>query len=366
MKKLLTLAMVAILAASLHAAEQKAADLPAFQRDAIAKQMKAKAPRQRVVYAKKLIAQAKSVPASPNEKTQIFVSIARTSIANAGPATAQLIATIFTSVPVEYLPAVANSLRKNFDQQRNNLSDQQYKAVTQSILSVYGQVAAEEKPDAASVRKGTLVAMLSGASKNPEETSKALIATLPLAEQGVVSGVVAKVAAGDTEAIAAAAGVDEVHATPESEKEANKTTGTPATGVVAAEAEATTEAATEADAPAEADADTDVDTGVTDASVNVEVAADEDPVVNVPLIGRDYADYLGQLGDMMMDAEAVLNGALDANADDFDGEDRPNKTDKPLFVPTLPGEGTNTDTPGNPEPIVKPEPPKPYSGQEEA
>lgn len=328
------LVLVTLLVGISHAQTVASTIANAMDRETITKEIKALAPDARKDYVKMTIAKIKAMPISPEEKTKMIVEASRAMIASAGKVTAAVIAEVYASAPIEMIPAISESLIKNFDQDLNKLSNAQFNAIAKVIIDASVARMDQDHPDAETVRIAALVNMLNAAAKPTIEGEDKVnfVSHLPEDKQEAVEAIVEKLQENDLDAVAAAAGVDEVVDTPDDEKEVPST---------------------------------DDDTSETPADDDTGEADDEGEGAAIPFIARDHADSLGILGDVIMSvgSDLAANTAKDDSAPS-DERDDTDDTDGDVGVPTLPGDGSNTQKPGDGDATTpEPEPSKPYSGQ---
>ncbi len=306
MSKWMLLTMCAVLGVSVAQAAITAGDLtPEALQQAVAGKPRAE---QRQIVKQTLEAIA-SMPMDSNAKLEALVSAARALIG--GGKTADVIAEVFNSMPIEYLPAVANLLAEaNFDQDiqdggkpwPNKQFDDFSVALVKSVAR-YIEVSGTDSP---ALRIGILTATFTKASNDPARTMPQVIAALPPSMQAAAETYVNAQLNDNLAVIAEAAGVDEVEPTPAVDPNADRVVSandTAATTTEASPADATTgvtdTAAGAEDAPLPAEMDYLASPDPADAGSDTETAdqpsdaSGETPDVKVPMLSRYTSDILG-------------------------------------------------------------------------
>lgn len=295
MKKLwILMTAVALLGSGVAMAALTEADLAPTR---IASAIKAKPANERQALAKQILEAIAAQPTDEETKTQQLITAARVLISSGN--SVGMIAEVFNSIPVAYLQPVAETLGTvNFDQQTNGMNDAQYDAFCSKVVSSASRYIEASGTDSPTVRISILAATFSRASSDPERTRPAMIAALPPAMQAAAATYITASEQNNREVIAAAAGVDEVAATP-ADPNANSVvaaataeTAAPAAAPAAAQQVAANEAA-----PAPERQEVPVEplpTTTPTATEKGEVAE-----VKVPLLSRFSTDVLGITVDTM-------------------------------------------------------------------
>ncbi len=328
MKRMLVLAMIAMLSVSTVSAALTEADLtPA----AINRAMVATAPENRQAFAREVINAVASLPIDDATKTERLVSVARALIAGAGPQAVNVIAEIYNSLPVQHLQAVSELLAKNnFNQKTNGLKDEAFDKLVASIVKSASEYIEASGTDSPAVRIGILAAGFTQASSDPERTQGAVLNNVPVAVKGAVTTYLAASAKGERDIIAAAAGVDNVEETPADPD---------ADSVVPGKNDADTATSDSAPPPPPADDPDYLDSEPpSQAEADRGDSGDDADVASVPLLSRWATDGLGM----------VLDNITMATYDWETADPRQVQRSKP--VPTLPGQELDEDTPGLPAP----------------
>ncbi len=195
------------------------------QPDAVTATMATLPREERAAYTKTVIEAVASQNLAPEEKTAALITIARALIAS-GRTTA-VMAEVFASMPIEYLPAVARTLgQTNFAQALNQMNDADYDRLSQRLVKAISEHIIASSADAPAVRCGIAAATFVRASSNSDRTREPVIAALPPAiAAAAIVYMDAELAENDT-ALAAAAGVDNVEAAPEIDPDADNVVST--------------------------------------------------------------------------------------------------------------------------------------------
>ncbi len=315
---------------------------------------------ERAAYAKEVIAAVDALPISEEEKTEMFVTMTRVLI-SAG-ATTDVLAEIYNSMPIEHLPAVAEMLAgADFQQTTNEMTDEQYNALVEKITessAAYIEVSGTDSP---AVRLGILAATFTKGSSNPAATQERVIAAMPESMQAAVATYVEAATTGNTDVLAAAAGVDAINEAPEEDPDADRVVQADESAEDAGDAVADTGADADDAGTEVADADeapaAETEAPVADADTP---AADDEGGVKVPLLSRYSHDVIGITIDTLLstmydwEAECEIGNTLPTMA--FGETETVVGVDEQ--VPT--GGGSTTPQPAP----VTPEPPSPtYANQ---
>ncbi len=147
------------------------------------------------------------MPVEPEKKAASFVNTAVTCIQGAqGNVRYHVIAEVFATVPIPFLPIVTEELSKRFDQEFNKLSDEAYENIATSVIEIATKRNAQT--DDAAVRDTFVVLTFLRGTKNPELEAK-LIALLPDDRtKRLVAGWLPAALNGDYDALLAAADVE--------------------------------------------------------------------------------------------------------------------------------------------------------------
>lgn len=262
----------------------------------IVKAAKEKAPGERQAYAAMVISSIASMPISDEEKTEMTISAARALIAGSKDGNSiGVIAEIYNSTPIQYLPAVAEMLASNFDQSLNGLTDDQMATYIEKIVGRSAAYIEASGCDSPAIRVGILASTFITAAANKEAATAKVASVLPNSVRAAALAYAEDVRNGELETIAQGAGVDveEIADTPTTDPDANNVVENPN-----AEKDAQ-------DAKEIADA---IDRGEGDI-LHREDSEDLDGMSNVPLLSRFAKDVPGMLSDTidstLYDWEAV-------------------------------------------------------------
>ncbi|MBQ9429989.1 MAG: hypothetical protein IJU44_00390 [Kiritimatiellae bacterium] len=128
----------------------------------------------RAEFANRVLKAVSRLPISPEEKAEKFVQVANDLLAQQiGDQKADLIAEIYATTPVEFLPAVTDSLSQKFSPEKNGLSNAAYEKFAETTMDKAAKLNAGT--DEPSVRD-TMVALLfmKGAPQDAELKNKLL------------------------------------------------------------------------------------------------------------------------------------------------------------------------------------------------
>ena len=147
------------------------------------------------------------MPVEPEKKAASFVNVAVACIQTAkGDVRYNVIAEVFATVPVAYLPVVTEELSKRFNQEFNKLSDEAYEEIATSVIKIAAERNAQT--DDPAVRDTFVVLAFLRATDNTELEAK-LLALLPDERtRRLVAGWLPAALNGDYEALLAAADVE--------------------------------------------------------------------------------------------------------------------------------------------------------------
>ncbi len=305
MNKWMVMTMCAVLGVGMAQAELKMGDL---EPEVIQASVTGKARTEQRAIARQTLEAIGAMAMPSDAKLEALVTAARALIA--GGKTADVIAEVFNSMPIEYLPAVANLLAEvNFDQDIQNggkpWPNQRFDDFAAALVKSVSRYIEASGTDSPALRIGILAATFTKASNDATRTQPKVIAALPPAMQGAAAAYVDAQLNGNLELIAAAAGVDSVEETPAEDPNADRVVS--ATPADEATADSAADVANKGDATEE---DSDVIKAETDYLASpvpggdddvAEDAADEDEQdAKVPLLARYTTDVLGITLDTMM------------------------------------------------------------------
>ena len=130
----------------------------------------------RVEFTQKVLKAVNALPVTPEEKSNAFVqAMAACLDVDAGAQQLDLIAEVFATVPVSYLPAVTEQLASNL--KRNNLSDSAYETLANKAIEVASKRNA--KTDEPAVRDTFVTLAFLRGAKDPNAMKDKLIAAIP-------------------------------------------------------------------------------------------------------------------------------------------------------------------------------------------
>jgi len=154
------------------------------------------------------------MPVEPEKKAASFVSTAVNCIQTAkGDVRYTVIAEVFATVPVPFLPVVTEDLSKRFDQEFNKLSDESYEKIASSVIKI--AVKRNDRTDDTAVRNTFVVLAFMRGSDNTELETKLLALMLDERTKRLVAGWLPASLKGDYEALLAAAAVEPLKINPE-------------------------------------------------------------------------------------------------------------------------------------------------------
>ncbi|MFA7173692.1 MAG: hypothetical protein WC340_09795 [Kiritimatiellia bacterium] len=132
---------------------------------------------EKVEFVQRAMTAVSRMPVEPERKAAAFVRTAVSCIqASKGDTRFHVIAEVFATVPVSFLPVVTEELSKRFNQEFNNLSDEAYEEISTSVVKIAAK--RNERADDAAVRNTFVVlAFLRGATNKALEDK--LLALMP-------------------------------------------------------------------------------------------------------------------------------------------------------------------------------------------
>ncbi len=217
MKRMLLLAAVLLGVTTVQAALSTSDLMP----EAVAARIAATPKAARANAVAEILAALDAMPMSEEEKTEAFITMTRVLLSAGG--TTEVLAEIYNSMPVAYLPAVSAILAEaDFQQAVNGMDDEQYNELCEIIVKSTSEYIEASGTDAPAVRIGILVATFVQGSSNPSVTYERALAVVPEAMQAAAETYVAAVTSGKTDVLAAAAGVDLIAETPVEDPDANR------------------------------------------------------------------------------------------------------------------------------------------------
>ncbi len=302
MKKWMALTMCAVLGVSVAQAAMKPSDLAP---EALAAAVAGKPRAEQRALTQQALEAIGAMAMAPEAKMTALVEAARALIG--GGKTVDVIAEVFNSMPIEYLPAVAELLAEvNFAQDIQDdgkpWPDAQFDTFAANIAKSVSRYIEVSGTDSPALRIGIFAATFTQASNDPNRTMPKVIAALPTSMQAAAQTYVGAQMEGNLDLIAAAAGVDAVEETPAEDPSADRVvTRADATDADAKAADEANEPAAEGPIPAEMDyldsPDPAPKSGAADEDGDT---PDEDVEVKVPLLARYSTDVLGIALDSMM------------------------------------------------------------------
>ena len=156
------------------------------------------------------------MPVEPEKKAASFVSTAVICIQTAkGDIRYSVIAEVFATVNVPFLPLVTEELSKRFDQEFNKLSDEAYEKIASSVIEIAIKRNGNDPADDPAVRNTFVVLAFLRGSNNTELETK-LLALMPPdgRTKRLVEGWLPDALKGDYEALLAAADVEPLKISP--------------------------------------------------------------------------------------------------------------------------------------------------------
>jgi hypothetical protein len=292
--------------------------------------IKAKPAGERQAYTAMVISAIASMPISEEEKINKLVSAARALIAGSKSGnTIAVIAEIYNSTPVQYLPAVSKMLAGNFDQKLNRLDDAKMALYIEKIVGRAASYIEVSGCDSPALRSGILTATFVEAATDKAAAMKKIETVLPESLRAAAMAYAEDAMKGNVDNIARAAGVDTEDITPAPAKDpnANQVVKNPA-------AVATKDDAAKKDTDA-AEIEKAIVAGEKDLpKVEEENEISDENVANVPLLSRFSKDVTG-----------ILSDTMDATLYDWEEIDLTTLPTDPLSASLL-GLGNVTNLPG--------------------
>jgi len=161
----------------------------------------------KVEFVKRSMNAVSRMPVEPEKKAARFVNVAVSCIQSSkGDTRYSVIAEVFATVPVPYLPVVTEELSKRFNQEFNKLSDEAYAEIATSVVKV-ASVRNTSTDDPAVRDTFVLLAFLRG-TDNTELEAKLLELLTDERTRRLVAGWLPAAMNGDYEALLAAADVE--------------------------------------------------------------------------------------------------------------------------------------------------------------
>lgn len=164
----------------------------------------------RVEFSQRLYKAIARLPVTPEQKSATFVKAAVKCITGVkGKDKQEVIAVVFSDIPIDYLPIVTEALAKRFNQELNKLSDADFEKIAKETLAISANRNA--KTDEPSVRDAFAMLAFLRAAKKPAPLQKTLIAQLPddHTKKVVADLVPGPLANGKYDDLLSAAGVEE-------------------------------------------------------------------------------------------------------------------------------------------------------------
>ena len=153
------------------------------------------------------------MPVEPEKKSAAFVNTAVNCIQAAkGDIRHSVIAEVFATVPVPFLPVVTEELAKRFNQKFNKLSDEAYEEIATSVVAL--AVKRNERTDDPAVRNTFVALAFLRGTDNTELESKLLALMPDDRTKRLVAGWLPAALNGDYEALLAAADVEAIEIIP--------------------------------------------------------------------------------------------------------------------------------------------------------
>jgi hypothetical protein len=322
--------------------------------------IKAKPAGERQAYTAMVISAIASMPISEEEKINKLVSAARALIAGSKSGnTIAVIAEIYNSTPIQYLPAVSKMLAGNFDQKLNRLDDAKMALYIEKIVgraAAYIEVSGCDSP---ALRSGILTATFVEAATDKAAAMKKIETVLPESLRAAAMAYAEDSMKGNVDNIARAAGVDseDIAPTPAKDPNADQVVKNPAAAatkddaakkdtdaaeiekaIVAGEKELPKVEATDAVATPDADA-AEIEKAIVAGEKDLPKVEEKDEisdenVANVPLLSRFSKDVTG-----------ILSDTMDATLYDWEEIDLTTLPTDPLSASLL-GLGNVTNLPG--------------------
>ncbi len=169
---------------------------------------------EKVEFVDRAIKAVSRMPVEPEKKSAAFVNTAVSCIQGAkGDVRYHVIAEVFASVPVPFLPIVTEELSKRFNQEFNKLSDAAYEEIATAVVEI--AVKRNARTDDAAVRNTFVALAFLRGSDNKELESKLLALMPDERNKRLVAGWLPAALNGDYAALLAAADVTPLIIVPE-------------------------------------------------------------------------------------------------------------------------------------------------------
>jgi hypothetical protein len=161
----------------------------------------------RVEFVQRAMRAVSRMPVEPEKKAAVFVNAAVACIQTAkGDIRYSVIAEVFATVPVPFLPVVTEELSKRFNQEFNKLSDAAYEEIASAVLKIAAERNA--RTDDPAVRDTFVVLAFLRGTDNTELEAKLLALIEDERTRRLVAGWLPAALNGDYTALLAAADVD--------------------------------------------------------------------------------------------------------------------------------------------------------------
>ncbi len=164
----------------------------------------------RVEFVQRAMRAISRMPVEPEKKAAVFVNAAVTCIQAAkGDVRYNVIAEVFATVPVPFLPVVTEELSKRFNQEFNKLSDEAYEEIASAVLKI--AVERNARTDDPAVRDTFVVLAFLRGTDNTALEAKLLALIADERTRRLVAGWLPAALNGDYGALLAAADVEPLH-----------------------------------------------------------------------------------------------------------------------------------------------------------
>jgi len=162
---------------------------------------------EKVEFVQRTMKAVSRMPVEPERKAATFVVAAVNCIQSAkGDIRYNVIAEVFATVPVPFLPVVTEELSKRFNQEFNKLSDEAYEEIAKSVVEI--AVKRNERTDDPAVRNTFVVLAFLRGTANTELENKLLALISDDRTKRLVAGWLPAALNGDYAALLAAADVE--------------------------------------------------------------------------------------------------------------------------------------------------------------
>lgn len=132
---------------------------------------------EKVEFVQRAMTAVSRMPVEPDRKAAAFVNTAVSCIQSAtGDTRYHVIAEVFATVPVPFLPVVTEELSKRFNQEFNKLSDEAYEKIATSVVEIAAK--RNERADDAAVRNTFVVLAFLRGTDN-KDLERKLLALMP-------------------------------------------------------------------------------------------------------------------------------------------------------------------------------------------